>query len=110
MREPLLLRLLPAACALSLLGCAQQAPPPGGPVDDVPPEVKSTHPAADSLGVAHSLALAPVKLDADVMPDMMTLDASRKRISWYRNASSYSPQPEDAALAYVANTVEPTYT
>jgi|GEM_PF-1432262 len=37
--------------ALVLLGCAQMGAPPGGPVDDTPPSILSTFPAADSTGV-----------------------------------------------------------
>jgi hypothetical protein len=37
--------------ALVLLGCAQMGAPPGGPVDDTPPSILSTFPAADSTRV-----------------------------------------------------------
>jgi len=62
------------------------------------------------LGVARVLALAPVAVDTDVMPDFMSLDASRCRISWWKNGFEHSPQPENASLVYVNNTIEPTYT
>jgi hypothetical protein len=62
------------------------------------------------LGVAHVLALAPVRVDVDIKPDFMALDESRTRISWWKNEFEHSPQPENATLVYVANSIEPTYT
>lgn len=38
--------------ALFLAGCAQMGSPPGGPVDDTPPEVVLFFPSSDSTGVA----------------------------------------------------------
>ncbi|MFH1681940.1 MAG: Ig-like domain-containing protein [Candidatus Eisenbacteria bacterium] len=48
------------ACLLALVlsGCAQMGAPPGGPVDDIPPSVVSTFPAADSTGVRPPLTAA----------------------------------------------------
>jgi hypothetical protein len=49
------LSVLPCALLLGALllaaGCAQQARPPGGPVDDTPPTVRRHRPAADTTGV-----------------------------------------------------------
>ncbi len=62
------------------------------------------------LGVARVLTLAPVKVDADAMPDFMSLDASQRRISWWKNKFDHSPQPESANLVYMNSTIDPTYT
>jgi len=51
-------RFLSAAVLLTALSCAQQGPPPGGPVDDIPPEVIFTFPAADSTGVRPPYVIA----------------------------------------------------
>ena len=67
-------------------------------------------PVDNPMGVAHVLALTPVRLDVDVKPDFMALDASRTRISWWKNEFEHSPQPENATLVYEAGTLEPTYT
>jgi hypothetical protein len=67
-------------------------------------------PVENALGVAHVLTLAPVRMDTDSKADFMALDASRTRISWWKNEFEHSPQPENATLVYVANTIEPTYT
>lgn len=45
------------AALILFLGCANQAPPPGGPPDRVPPRVVSTLPAAQDVGVAEDVSI-----------------------------------------------------
>ncbi len=41
----------PTLASLLAIGCAEIAPPPGGPVDDIPPEIVSTFPPDGATGV-----------------------------------------------------------
>jgi hypothetical protein len=53
-------RVLPSICAFLVavyLGCAKQAPPPGGPEDRVPPEVASVEPPSGTTEVAPGRAV-----------------------------------------------------
>ena len=45
------------AALILFLGCANQAPPPGGPPDRVRPRVVSTVPAGQAVGVAEDVSI-----------------------------------------------------
>jgi hypothetical protein len=44
--------------ASATVACAVEAPPPGGPIDDIPPKVVGTVPTSDSAGVDPGTAIA----------------------------------------------------
>jgi uncharacterized protein (DUF2141 family) len=51
-------RFIAAVIILFVLGCAKPLPPPGGPLDEIPPSVLSTEPASGDVGVSLSTPIS----------------------------------------------------
>ncbi len=76
-------------------------------------------PVENPLGAARMRQVVPVSIIEDVWErlvivqdavDFMVLDVNKTSVTWLKNESEQIQQPRLSHFAYVANTVEPTYT